>query len=202
MTADIVFVWVRGTIYQPFFLTKINFNKKTFGKWKITADEFCWYALGDVKKSATTIAISVIPEPSIKNWPSGKLSSSFVSHIVKTSTKPFISSLTISNLFLNEFIFSWPNINLLTLLLWISFNTCCPSEWETLETSSKYVLTCPLHEKFQFCSIKPNRFLAKRELPLLFRCNFLTPKCSSFMLPLSIRGMFFWLQKFLRLALV
>ena len=67
MTADIVFVLVIGTIYQPFFLTKINFNKKTFGKWKITADEFCWYALGDIKKSATTIAISVIPEPSIKN---------------------------------------------------------------------------------------------------------------------------------------
>ena len=44
--------------------------------------------------------------------------------------------------------------------------------------------------------------MAKRKLPLLFRCNFLTPKCSSFMLPLSIRGMFFWLQKFLSLALV
>ena len=63
-------------------------------------------------------------------------------------------------------------------------------------------LPSPLHKQFQFCSIKPKRLLAKRELPLLFRCNFLTPKCSSFMLSLSIRGMFFWLQKFFSLALV
>ena len=62
MTADIVFVWVIGTIYQPFFLMKINFNKKTFGSWKITVDDFCWYALADLKENATTIAISVIPE--------------------------------------------------------------------------------------------------------------------------------------------
>ena len=62
MTADIVFVWVIGTIYQPFFLMKINFNKKTFESWKITVDDFYWYVLADVKKNATIIAISVIPE--------------------------------------------------------------------------------------------------------------------------------------------
>ena len=62
MTADIVFVWVIGTIYQPFFVIKINFNKKTFGSLKITVDDFGWYVLADVKKNATTIAISVIPE--------------------------------------------------------------------------------------------------------------------------------------------
>ena len=32
MTGDIVFVSVIGTIYQPFFLLKINFNKKNFLK--------------------------------------------------------------------------------------------------------------------------------------------------------------------------
>ena len=32
MTADIVFVWVLGTIYQPFFLMKINLNKKSIPK--------------------------------------------------------------------------------------------------------------------------------------------------------------------------
>ena len=62
MTADIVFVEVIGTIYQPLFLMKINFNKKTFGSWKITVDDVCWYVLADVKKNATTIAVSVILE--------------------------------------------------------------------------------------------------------------------------------------------
>ena len=62
MTADIAFLWVIGTIYQPFFLMRINFHKKSFKSWKITVDDFCWYALTDVKKNATTIAISVIPE--------------------------------------------------------------------------------------------------------------------------------------------
>ena len=62
MTANIGFVWVIGTIYQLLFLLKINFNKKTFGCWKITVDEFCWYVLKDVEKNANTTAISVIPE--------------------------------------------------------------------------------------------------------------------------------------------
>ena len=62
MTTDIVFAWVIGTIYQPFFLMNINFNKKTFGSWKMTVDDFCWYVLADVKKNATTIVISVLPE--------------------------------------------------------------------------------------------------------------------------------------------
>ena len=194
MTVDIVFVWVIGTIYQPFFLMKINFNKKTFGSWKIIVDDFCWYVFADLKKNATIIAISVKSERCVvtiyKELTFRKTVIEFVSDIMKILTKPFISSLTISKLFLNEFIFSWPNINLLTLLLRISFNTCCECEWETLEKSSAYILTSLLHEQFKFCSVKPNRFLAKRELPLLFRSNFLTPKCSSFMLPLSIRGMF------------
>ena len=62
MAADIVFVRVIVTIYQPLFLMKINFNKKTFEGRKITVDDFCWYVLADVKKNASTIAISVIPE--------------------------------------------------------------------------------------------------------------------------------------------
>ena len=41
---------------------KINFNKKTFGSWKTTVDDFCWYLLADVKQNATTIANSVIPQ--------------------------------------------------------------------------------------------------------------------------------------------
>ena len=139
-----------GTIYQPFFLMKINFNKKTFRSYEIIVDDFCWSALADVKKKATTIAISVIPE--------GCMVTIYQELTMKISTEPFISSLTISNSFLNEFIFSWPNINLLTLFLKISFNTCCASEWETLETSPRYILVSPLHEQFQFCSIKSNRF--------------------------------------------
>ena len=62
MTADIVFVQAIETTYQPLFLMKINFNKKTFGGWKITVDDFGHYVLVDIKKNATTIAISVIAE--------------------------------------------------------------------------------------------------------------------------------------------
>ena len=61
MNADIVFGWNIGTIYQPFYFMKFNFNIKTFGSWKITVDDFCWYVLADLKKNATTIAVSVIP---------------------------------------------------------------------------------------------------------------------------------------------
>ena len=133
MTANTVFVWVIRTIYWPFFLMKINFNKKTFGSWKITVDDFCCYVLPDVKKNVTTIANLVIPERCMvtiyKELTFRK--TSLVSDIMKISAKPFISSLILSNLFLIEFIFSWPNINLSTLLLRISFNTCCASEWET-----------------------------------------------------------------------
>ena len=56
MNADIVFGWVIGKVYQPFYFMKFNFNIKTFGSWKITVDDFCWYVLGDLKKNATTIA--------------------------------------------------------------------------------------------------------------------------------------------------
>ena len=62
MTADVVLVWVIGTVYQPFFLMKININKKIFGNLKITVVDFCWYVLADLKKNVPTIAISVIPE--------------------------------------------------------------------------------------------------------------------------------------------
>ena len=71
MTVNIEFVWVIETIYQPFFLMKINLNKKSFGSWKITVDDFCWYVLADVKKNASKIAISVIPANTI--FVSGKI---------------------------------------------------------------------------------------------------------------------------------
>ena len=45
-------------------------------------------------------------------------------------------------------------LNLLALLIPVS--TCCASESETLETSSKYILRSPLHLQFQFCSVKSN----------------------------------------------
>ena len=41
---------------------KINFNKNTFGSWKIRVNDFSYYALPDVKKNIATIAISLTPE--------------------------------------------------------------------------------------------------------------------------------------------
>ena len=106
----------------------------------------------------------------------------FRSDIINTSAKAFIISLSISNLFLNEFILSCPNTSLLILLLRIPLNHCFASVLETLETSSKDIVTSPLLSKIHLFSMKHNRFFAKRELPILFRCNVSTPKCSSLML--------------------
>ena len=46
MTVDIVFLWVIGTIYRPFLLMKINFNKKSVGSWNITVDDVRKYITG------------------------------------------------------------------------------------------------------------------------------------------------------------
>ena len=64
--------------------------------------------------------LKVAWKPSIKNWPCGKLSSSFDADDIKTSMYPLICSQRKSNLFLKELILRCPNINLLTLLTQIS----------------------------------------------------------------------------------
>ena len=46
-----------------------------------------------------------------------------------------------------------------------------------------------------------NKLFAKTIFPLLFKCNFLLPKCSSFMFVLSTKSIFFWAQKFYSLLL-
>ena len=48
----------------------------------------------------------------------------------------------------------------------------------------------------QFLSIKLKKFLAKAPLPFLFKCIFLKRRSFSFRLLLSIKMVFFWLQKF------
>ena len=57
------------------------------------------------------------------------------------------------------------------------------------------IVISPLLSKIHLFSMKPSRFFAKKELPLLFRCNFLTPKCSSLKWLLSNRDIFFLITK-------
>ena len=57
------------------------------------------------------------------------------------------------------------------------------------------IVISPLLSKIHLFSMKPNRFFAKKELPLLFRCNFLTPKYSSLKWLLSNRDIFFLITK-------
>ena len=94
-------------------------------------------------------------------------------------------------------IFSCPSPNLLILILQIPLNTSSCFAFG-LEHLKHFWLLSEIH----LFSMKTNRFFAKRELCVLFRCNFLRPKCSSLELLLSIKDVFFWLQKFLSLELV
>ena len=57
------------------------------------------------------------PKPSKKNWLSGKVSSTLVSHIIKISILPLIISAKESNLFRIELIFRCAEISLLRLFL-------------------------------------------------------------------------------------
>ena len=127
-------------------------------------DYFCWYASRTHRKIPPPFPfrskLKGAWQPSIKNWLSGKLSSSFVSDIINVSTEPLLSSLSISNLFLNEFAFSCPNISLLKLLMQIPFNNCFASGLETLEIHSP----SPLDSYIQSCWVKLNRFLVSIEL--------------------------------------
>lgn len=86
-----------------------------------------------------------------------------------------IGSTSILSLFLNEFRFSGPGINLSTLLMPIPFNTYFAPRLETLETHFQDILHLLQAQIFNFFSMKPNRFLANRVLPPLFRRNFFTP---------------------------
>ena len=61
-----------------------------------------------------------VSNPSIKNSPCGKLSSSFDSDITKTSIDPLICAQRKSNLVLSELMFKCPKTNLLILLVRIS----------------------------------------------------------------------------------
>ena len=54
----------------------------------------------------------------------------------------------------------------------------------------------------QFSSTKFNKFLAKIQLPFLLRWSFLIPRCSSFILSLDIKLIFFCRQKFFNRELV
>ena len=55
-------------------------------------------------------------KPFIANWLEGKDGSTFVSETSKMSYLSWTISCSIANLFLKEFIFKWPMINLLALL--------------------------------------------------------------------------------------
>ena len=64
--------------------------------------------------------LKTVWNPSIKNWPCEKLSSSFDSDITKTWIDPSICSQRKSNLVFNELMFKCPKTNLLILLVRIS----------------------------------------------------------------------------------
>ena len=105
--------------------------------------------------------------PLIKNWPSGKLSFSFVSGAIKISIEPLICSLRIAKLFLWDLTFRCPNINLLILLIRIFLRDFLTSDRKTVESSDapfSYLKIFLSDLKFQLPSIKFSKFFANRVL--------------------------------------
>ena len=128
MSKDFIFAWVTRTIYEPFFLLKFNFNIETFGSRKITIDDFCWDTLTVAQQNLISIFILVNPEECMvviyKELTFRVTIIKLCLRYHKYINRTFESSLSISNLLLNKFMFSCLNINSFKLLMRIFFNTC------------------------------------------------------------------------------
>ena len=119
---------------------------------------------------------------------------SMVSDTIRISMEPLTCSLSRSNLFLKELIFRWPNINLFILLIRISLRAFLASDCEKVESLDRQFSSLNKSSsklKIQLPSVKLSKFFAKILLHFLLRCNFLTPKWSSFMLSWLINLRFF-----------
>ena len=126
-------MWI---IYQPLIVTQIQFYIKVL----------YWRFISTVIKSegVFSLAHNKMPpffelqsrlygeqNPSVKNWPTGKLSSIFVSEIINLLTLPLICSESNSFFFWIEFMFKWRKISLLRLSLHKDFNplSANPTKW-------------------------------------------------------------------------
>ena len=124
MIFDVILIRIIWTVYQPFLFVKYYFKKK------LSAEGKSWLRIlaGISSRTYNSIPspfllrsnLKGVWNPSIKNWPCGKLSSSFDSDIMKTSIDPSICSQRKSNLVLSKLMFKFPKTNLLILLVPIS----------------------------------------------------------------------------------
>ena len=136
MIFDVILIRIIWRVYKPFLFLKYYVNKKTFSWRKIMT--------GISSRTYSSIPspfllrsnLKGVWNPSIKNWPCGKLLFSFDSNIMKTSIDPLICSKRKSNLVLNELLFKCRKSNLLILLIRISLKVRLAFEIILLEAFS------------------------------------------------------------------
>ena len=204
MFSSVTVVGVIRTVKSHFFLYRL-ISIENFSAERKSWVNNCWDIFPYVKHNSSTIFITVKSKwwmKTFKNWPSGKLSCSLLSDTIKISIEPLICSPRISNLFLIEFTFRCPNINLLILLIQIFLRDSLTSDYKTVESSDALFSSLKLSLldlKFQLPSIKFSKFFANRVLAFLFKCNFFIWSWFSFKSSFSINPIFSRLQIFLSL---
>ena len=127
MFSSVTLVVFIRTVNNPFLFMQVDLNKKAFGRREIMTQQFGWDIFPYVQHNSSTISIIQLAfrEAIIK----------FVSDTTKTSMKPLICSLRISNLFLKELAFRCPNINLLILLIRIFLRDFLTTDCKAVESS-------------------------------------------------------------------
>ena len=116
-----------------------------------------------------------------------------------TSTFPEIWSVRISNLFLKEFMLSCAKTIPFGFFVRIAFRLLSETTPDkrlgiSILDSHSWTFTSKKFESISSQKVDLIYLLANKELPLLFKCNFFIPQCSSMMLLFWIKSIFFWLQ--------
>ena len=128
MIFNVVFINIISTFYEPFLLVEYYFNKKIFSWMKVMAQNYSWNILPDMLYYSSYIFITNLNgawKPAIKNWPNGKLLSTFDSDNIKIPIYPLNCWKRRFSLFFRELILRCPNIYPLILLTRISLSLLC-----------------------------------------------------------------------------
>ena len=144
MIFDFLFTAIMWAVSRPFYFAKYYFDKEAFSWKEIMTQNIGWNIFLDIQQysSSTFIVTKSIRcvEPSIANWPCGKLSSRFHSDI----KKPSIDSSNLlkgkSILFLKKLKFRCSKIRLLMLLILNSLRVLLAFETIVFEVLGKFFI--------------------------------------------------------------
>ena len=142
--------------------------------------------------------------PLILNWPKGKVSSIFVSEIIKISTLPLVNSAKSPNLFLKELIFRCAIIRLLTCFCAHGIKSSIKVDILRNRIPFLYFEVHPsllpsILYQWKILDIVLTKLLLKIILPDLIRCSLLLLMFLEWIvLVWSLKKTFFSIQNYLR----